>query len=191
MILSIVAYGHSILREKCVNIDRYYPLLENLIDSMWETMDNANGCGLAAPQVGHGIKLFVVDSQSTYENLDEPNRQQYFDKNDTGLVETFINAQIIDHSERVWLDKEGCLSIPGTSQEVWRPWAITLKYHDQNFTEHTRTFRGATARMIQHEYDHTEGVLYIDYLDPFIRKLTASKLRKIVRGQVRTKYPMG
>jgi peptide deformylase len=157
---------------------------------MWETMQNANGCGLAASQVGQPIRLFIVDSKSTYENLDEPERQEYFDPSDKGIMETFINAQIIERSERCWEDNEGCLSIPDLSQSVKRPWTITIEYVTPDFKKQTRIFSGTTARMIQHEYDHTDGILYIDHLKPLTKRLMDSKLKRIIKGQIKIKYPM-
>lgn len=190
MRLSILSLGHKILKERCENINPDYPNLGQLIADMWETMQNANGCGLAASQVGQPIRLFIVDSKSTYENLDEPERQEYFDTNDTGIMETFINAQIIERSERCWEDNEGCLSIPDLSQSVKRPWAITIEYVTPDFKKQTRIFSGTTARMIQHEYDHTDGILYLDHLKPLTKRLMESKLKQIIKGQIKIKYPM-
>jgi len=190
MRLSILSLGHKILKERCENINPDYPNLGQLIADMWETMQNANGCGLAASQVGQPIRLFIVDSKSTYENLDETERQEYFDTNDTGIMETFINAHIIERSERCWEDNEGCLSIPDLSQSVKRPWSITIEYVTPDFKKQTRTFSGTTARMIQHEYDHTDGILYLDHLKPLTKRLMESKLKQIIKGQIKTKYQM-
>lgn len=186
----ILAYGHSILKQECEKIEKSYPQLENLISDMWETMQNANGCGLAASQIGQPIQLFVVDSKTTFGNLDEQNRQNYFEKDDKGIMETFINAIIIDRSDETWEDEEGCLSIPDLTQKVKRNWAITIEYFDRNFDLQRKTFSGTTARMIQHEYDHTKGILYLDYLKPLTKKLMEFKLKKIVKGQIKPKYPM-
>jgi len=190
MRLSILSLGHKILKERCENINQDYPNLGQLITDMWETMQKANGCGLAASQVGQPIRLFIVDSKSTYENLDETERQEYFDTNDKGIMETFINAQIIKRSEHCWDDNEGCLSIPDLSQSVKRPWTITIEYVTPDFNKQTRIFSGTTARMIQHEYDHTDGILYIDHLNPLTQRLMDSKLKRIIKGQIMTKYPM-
>lgn len=190
MRLSILSLGHKVLKERCENINQDYPNLGQLIADMWKTMQNANGCGLAASQVGQPIRLFIVDSKSTYENLDESERQEYYDTNDKGIRETFINAQIIERSERCWEDNEGCLSIPDLSQSVKRPWEITIEYVTPDFKKQTRIFSGTTARMIQHEYDHTDGILYIDHLKPLTKKLMDSKLNRIIKGQIKTKYPM-
>jgi peptide deformylase len=190
MQLPILSYGHSILREPCRDIDADYPELNKLIDSMWVTMYAANGCGLAAPQVNVPIRLFLVDSKTTYEKLQNEIREEYFAAEDKGIVETFINAAIVEQSERTWTDEEGCLSIPDLSESVKRPWSITVEYLNRQFEPQTKTFYGITARMIQHEYDHTEGVLYLDYLKPLKRKLLQRKLHKIAKGDIKAKYPM-
>lgn len=189
MILPIVAYGNEILRKSCAVIDPQYPALPSLIDDMWQTLYVANGCGLAAPQVSHAIKLFIVDSVQTFKNMDARDRKKYFDTHE-GIQETFINARIIEQAADTWKEEEGCLSIPSLAAEVERPWAITVEYLDRHFQPHTRTFSGATARMIQHEYDHTEGILYLDYLKPLKRTLLEGKLKKIRDGKVKAKYPM-
>src|SRR5690606_865506 len=123
MTRSILAYGHSILKQRCNDIEKNPPELNNLIADMWETMQNANGCGLAAPQVGFPVRLFIVDSKTTFENLEEADRKIYFDQDDQGITETFINAKIIERSAELWEDEEGCLSIPNLFQKVTRPWA--------------------------------------------------------------------
>lgn len=153
-------------------------------------MQHAGGCGLAAPQIGYPIRLFVVDSKTSFERLDKEDQRAYFDRDDQGTRETFINAKIIRRSDEVREDEEGCLSIPGLFQNVKRNWSISIDYLNKDFERQTRTFSGTTARMIQHEYDHTEGVLYLDYLKPVTRKLMQSKLKKLMKGQVQTNYPM-
>ena len=187
---SILAYGHHILKQKCNDIENDYPELDKLIADMWETMENANGCGLASPQIGLPFRLFIVDSKSTFDNLGEEDRKFYFPQDDKGIMETFINAKIIQRSEELWEDEEGCLSIPNLFYKVKRNWAITIEYYNRNFKKQIRTFSGTTARMIQHEYDHTEGVLYLDYLKPLTKRLMASKLQKILKGQIVPAYPM-
>lgn len=157
---------------------------------MWQTMQHANGCGLAAPQLGILLDLFVVDSHTTYKHMDAIDRTSLFEASDTGIRETFINAHIIEQSPQVWTDDEGCLSIPGLSAPIERPWHITVEYYDASFQKHTKQFSGLTARMIQHEKDHTLGRLYLDYLSPLERKLIHRKLEHIQRGQVKAKYPM-
>ncbi len=157
---------------------------------MWETMHRANGCGLAAPQIGQPLKLFIVDSTAIYKLMDAEKRETYFEASDKGITETFINAGIIDYSDEEWEDDEGCFSIPGLSQKVKRARTITIRYLDKDLKPQTRTFSGTTARIIQHEYDHTKGILFLDYLKPLTKKLMASKLKKIQNGQTGTFYPM-
>lgn len=190
MILPILSYGHTILRSECSDINADYPALSSLIEDMWQTLYNAKGCGLAAPQVNRPIRLFLVDSKTTFETLAADERAYYFNDGDTGIVETFINARITERSEESWEDEEGCLSIPNLTRMVNRPVSITIEYLDKDFVPRTRHFSGSTARMIQHEYDHIEGRLYLDYLSPFAKKLLKSKLKKISTGLLPAKYPM-
>lgn len=190
MILPIEAYGNRILRRKCEKISFKDIELRDLIENMWETMRFANGCGLAASQIGKAIKLFIVDTKSTFETLHPEERLDYFEKNDYGIFETFINAKIVSRSSETWSDYEGCLSLPEISKEVKRSWTITIEYYNSNFEKQTRTFGGYTARVIQHEYDHTEGVLYIDRINALTKKMIDGKLKRILKGQVETKYLM-
>lgn len=189
MILPIVSYGNSVLREECIETGQEYPGLQELISNMWETLYSADGQGLAAPQVGSGIKLFIVDNAQVYTRLDEETRNEFFD-GDSGITETFINARILSSSGKEWIDSEGCLSLPGMSENVKRPWTIEIEYYSRDFQKHIKTFSGWTARVIQHEYDHTRGVLYIDYLAPLKKKILKKKLLKIVSGDVVTDYEM-
>lgn len=189
MKLPIMAYGQSVLRKKGVEITPGYPDLQTLIDDMWETLYVADGCGLAAPQVNHPVRLFIVDSLETYLKMEEEDRKEFFD-GDQGIKETFINAKILEYSDDYWIEEEGCLSIPGLSEDVERPWSITIEYLDRNFLEQKKTFSGTTARMIQHEYDHTDGKLYLDHVRPIRKKLLKGKLQKITDGDVRVNYAM-
>ncbi|MDV3957634.1 peptide deformylase [Elizabethkingia anophelis] len=189
MILPIIAYGHNILKQKCSPVAEN-PDLNQLIKDMWETMQNANGCGLAAPQIGQTKQLFIVDSTSVYQLMDAEDREHYFESEDHGIKETFINARITDYSDELWDDYEGCLSIPGLSQKVRRPWSINIEYLNADLQLQQRSFSGATARTIQHEYDHTQGVLYLDHLKPLTRKLMETKLRKIKNGKTESNYPV-
>jgi peptide deformylase len=189
MILPIVAYGRSILRQKCKEVDPGYPEIDQLITNMWETLYPADGSGLAAPQVNLPIRLFIVDSTEIYNHLEPEEKEELFD-GDTGIKETFINARILQYSDEVWIDKEGCLSIPLLSEKVERSWSITIEYFDRGFQKQVKTFSGTTARVIQHEYDHTEGKLYLDYVNPIRRKVIATKLARIAKGLVKTKYLM-
>jgi peptide deformylase len=190
MKLPILSYGHSILRQKSNDISIDYPDINTVIDNMWETLRNADGCGLAAPQIGKSVRLFIVDSKSLFDQLDPEELEGYFEPGDTGIVETFINARITERSGVLWENEEGCLSLPSLWNMVTRSWYITVEYEDRDFTKHTKTFGGATARMIQHEYDHTDGILYIDHLNPLKRKLLDGKLKRIAKGLVSVKYPM-
>lgn len=190
MQLAVVAYGNQVLRESCVEIGSDYPQLENVVDSMWETMKLACGCGLAAPQIDRAIQLFIVDSVILYANYSQKERQAKFGAADTGIKETFINAHIIAKSDEVWDDIEGCLSIPDVYKSVTRPWSITIEYYDRDFNLQLKTFYGITARVIQHEYDHIRGVLFVDRLSVLSRKLLSRKLTKIAHGKVATKYKM-
>jgi peptide deformylase len=178
MILPIVSYGKSVLRQKCREIEQCYPGLDTLIEDMWTTLYRADGSGLAAPQVNHLIKLFIVDSKEIFDRMDEEERAEFFD-GDVGIKETFINAKILKYSEESWKEYEGCLSIPNISEEVDRPWTITIEYYDRFFQMQEKTYSGTTARVIQHEYDHTEGKLFLDYINPLRRRLLKGKLQNI------------
>jgi len=189
MVLPIIPYGNIILRQKCNDVDLNHPNLDNLIDSMWETLYPADGSGLAAPQINHSLKLFIVDTKESFDRMDEEVREELFD-GDCGIKETFINAKIIDSTDEYWIEHEGCLSIPSLSEEVERPWGITVEYLDRHLNKQNKTYSGITARVIQHEFDHTEGKLYIDHVKPIKRKLLTRKLTKISKGQIATKYKM-
>jgi peptide deformylase len=189
MILPIVSYGHEILKKKCMDIDQQYPALEKLIDDMWETMYPAHGCGLAAPQINHPVRIFIVDSTGFYKNMEQEDRDYFFD-GDTGIKETFINAKITSFTEDVWTDDEGCLSLPTISEDIERPWGISISYMDRQFKKHKKNYYGLTARVIQHEYDHTDGLLFIDHLKTKKKNKLKEKLQMISEGQVETLYIM-
>lgn len=179
MILPIVLYGNQILRKKCINITPdfgLFPLhINTIISNMCETMYNSGGIGLAAPQIGLGIRLFIVDT--IQYNMENPTKS------------IFINAEIVEYGNETSIQLEGCLSLPGVGERVERPNWIKIKYLDENFTEHIDIFDGYSARVIQHEYDHIEGKLYIDYLSGLSKKLIKRKLQDIVQGNISTKYP--
>lgn len=187
MVLPIVAYGSEILRKKAVDITPDYPGLEQFIADMWETMYASNGVGLAAPQVNRDIRMFVVDSEQIFRNLEE-DEETYPD--DPGIKQLFINARIVSTEGDPWPYNEGCLSIPKVREDINRPEAVTLAYMDEQFQQHTRTFNGVTGRIILHEYDHTEGKLFIDYLSPLKRRMLKRKLEDISKGLVKTDYRM-
>ena len=188
MILPIVAYGAPILRQVAKDITPDYPQLDKLIEDMWETMYASNGVGLAAPQINRPIRLFVMDSEQIFANQDEEDKGMYDDE--PGIKKVFINAYIKELEGEEWAYNEGCLSIPKIREDVKRPEEVVLEYFDENFESHTETFTGLTARIIQHEYDHIEGKLFIDYLKPLRRKMLQGKLNDISKGKIRMDYKM-
>ena len=188
MILPIVAYGATVLRSQCKDIDADYPNLAKFIEDMWETMYASNGVGLAAPQVNKEIRLFVVDSRQIFDNQEEEDKGRYPDE--PGLKQVFINAHIKALNGNEWVYNEGCLSIPKIREDIYRNEEVTLEFVDDNFQPHTQTFNGVTARIILHEYDHIEGKLFIDYLKPLKRKLLRGKLDDISKGKVKVDYKM-
>ena len=188
MIRPILKYGNLLLREKGAAVEKEHPLLPDLIDDMWDTLDNAGGVGLAAPQVGVSLQLFLVDSLTTYTALSAAEKQRF--TQDRGIRQVFINARILEKGGARWVENEGCLSIPGLSADVIRPSQITLHYFDEHFQEHRQVFDGPNARIIQHELDHTQGILYLDHLNPLKRKLMKGKLQNVTLGRVKTSYPM-
>lgn len=188
MILPIVAYGHPVLRKVAEDITPEYPNLKELIANMWETMYGSNGVGIAAPQVNKAIRLFVVDSEQIIHNLEEDEKNDY--PGDEGVKGVFINAHIVETGGKDWAYNEGCLSIPKVREDVNRAETVTLSYVDENFTSHVRTFTGVTARVILHEYDHIDGVLFIDHLKPLKRRMLKSKLEDITKGKIRVDYKM-
>lgn len=188
MTLPIVAYGANILRKTAVDITPEYPGLEKLIADMWETMYYSNGVGLAAPQINKNIRLFVVDSAQIFEHQEEDEKGKYPDE--PGIKKVFINARVVEFNGEEWIYNEGCLSIPKIREDIIRPEEITLNYLDENFQPHTQTFNGLTARIIQHEYDHIDGKLFIDYLKPLRRKMLQGRLADISKGKVQVDYKM-
>ncbi len=188
MILPIVAYGADVLRKVCKDIDSSYPDLPKLIEDMWETMYASNGVGLAAPQINRDIRLFVIDSSVMFANMDEEETLEYPDT--PGIKQVFINAHIEELAGDDWAYNEGCLSIPKIREDVYRPEEVTIRYRDEFFNEHIKTFGGLTARVILHEYDHIDGKLFIDYLKPLKRKLLKGRLDDISKGKINVDYKM-
>ena len=188
MILPIVAYGSPVLRKVCDDINADYPGLTKLIADMWETMYASNGVGIAAPQVNKNIRLFLVDSEQVFKNMDEEDDDDYPDE--PGFKGVFINAHITVLDGEEWSYTEGCLSIPKIREDVLRKESVTLDYVDENFKPHTKTFNGITARVLLHEYDHIEGKLFIDYIKPLKRTLLKRKLNDISKGKVSVDYRM-
>ncbi len=197
MILPIVAYGDPVLRDETEEIEVDYPKLKELIANMYETMYHASGVGLAAPQVGLSIRLFVVDTVQMFEDEeDEDGKPQKKKKrkgakdDEVGIIKTFINPIILEETGALWAYEEGCLSIPGVREEVMRPSKVTIEYQNENFELITETYDGVTARVIQHEYDHIEGVLFTDKLKPLKKQLISKKLERVSKGEVEVAYRM-
>ena len=188
MTLPIVAYGAPVLRKVCSDINPDYSNLDSLIEDMWETMYTSNGVGLAAPQVNRDIRLFVVDSSQVFKNQDEEDKGKYADE--PGIKQVFINAHIKQLDGSDWTYNEGCLSIPKIREDVIRPEEVMIEYVDENFQPKTEKFIGITARIVQHEYDHIEGKLFIDYLKPLRKKMLRGKLNDISKGKLKMDYKM-
>lgn len=186
MILPIRAYGDPILRKVAKDIDKNYPNINVLIDNMFETMYAANGVGLAATQVGLDIRLFIVDASPFAED------EEYADIADKlkDFKKVFINAKILKESGEEWKFNEGCLSLPDIREDVKRKDTILIEYLDENFVKHTEAFSDLRARVIQHEYDHIEGILFTDHISALKKKLIKGKLNKISHGDVNVKYKM-
>ena len=181
MKLPIIAYGDPVLRRKATAIEPdEYPHIKALIENMFETMYGARGVGLAAPQVGISMRLFVVDL-APFED-DEPSLK--------GFKKAFINAQILDETGEEWAFNEGCLSIPDIREDVTRKAVIRISYYDENWKHYEDTFKGMAARIIQHEYDHIEGKLFTDKLSPLRKRLIEKKLNDISKGMVDVEYKM-
>ncbi len=193
MIFPIVAYGDPVLRKVGVDIDKDYPNLQQLIADMFETMNNALGVGLAAPQIGKAIRLFIVDTKP-FSEVDEDDEEDEFTPEERKQLEdfkqVFINAKIIEETGEEWPFNEGCLSIPKIREDVHRKPKIRIKFMDENFVEHDKTFEGLIARVIQHEYDHIEGKLFTDKISPLRRRMIQGKLNDITKGKVQIGYKM-
>jgi len=187
MILPIVAYGDPVLRKVGKEIDANYPDLEKLISNMKETMYNASGVGLAAPQIGKAIRIFIIDASpfAEDEGLSEKDREilKTFNR-------VFINAKIIEEEGDEWVFNEGCLSIPDVREDVFRKPKITIEYQDEDFKMHTEILDGLAARVFQHEYDHIEGVLFTDKLSILKKRIIKKKLENISKGKIDADYRM-
>lgn len=187
MILPIIAYGDPVLRKIGVDIDKEYPNLKELIENMKETMINARGVGLAAPQIGLAIRLFIVDTSPFGEDDDLSDEEREYLGN---FKKVFINAQILKEEGDEWAFNEGCLSIPKITEDVFRQEKITIEYFDENFEKHIEVIDGLAARVVQHEYDHIEGILFIDKIASLTKRLIKKKLENISKGLVNTDYKM-
>jgi len=187
MILPIVAYGDPVLRKLGKSIDKEYPALESLLKNMFETMYGAKGIGLAAPQIGLPIRIFIVDATPFKDDeeleLEERNFLSTF-------KQVFINAQIIDETGDEWVFNEGCLSIPDVREDVFRNETVKIEFLDEKFEKHTKEFSGIAARIIQHEYDHIQGILFTDKLSSLKKRLIKGKLANISKGKIRIDYRM-
>jgi peptide deformylase len=197
MILPIVAYGDPVLRKVGAEIDKDHPGLAQLISDMFDTMYNAMGVGLAAPQVGKAIRLFIVDTKpfaERDEDDDDDDAEDEFTEEERRHLEqfrrVFINPRILEETGEEWAFNEGCLSIPKIREDVYRKPKVTIRYQDENFAEHEETFEGLAARVIQHEYDHIEGKLFTDRISPLRRRLLNGKLTDISKGKVQIGYRM-
>lgn len=187
MILPIVAYGDPVLRKKCKEVEEDYPKLKDLVENMWETMYQAYGVGLAAPQVGLPIRLFIIDPTAFADDtsLEEQEKEEL-----SNLKKVFINPKILQEEGEEWAFNEGCLSIPDVREDVFRKPKITIEYQDEDFNSHKETYEGVAARVIQHEYDHIEGILFTDKLSSLKKRLIKSKLSNISKGKIEADYKM-
>ncbi len=190
MILPIVVYGDPVLRKVGEEIDKDYEGLQELIKNMFETMYNANGVGLAAPQIGKAIRLFVIDTQPFSESDDDEDDEFTPEqkKQLKAFKKVFINARILNEEGEEWKFNEGCLSIPKIREDVNRRPNIEIEYLDENFKKHKEKYDGVIARVIQHEYDHIEGKLFTDIISPFKRKMISGKLNDIAKGKITADY---
>jgi peptide deformylase len=178
MILPVFVYGSPVLRKIAVDIDKDYKGLDSFISDLWETMYHADGVGLAAPQLGKSIRMFIIDA-SPFEE-DDPSLKDF--------KKIFINARILDREGEEWAFTEGCISIPNIREEVIRPSKVHIQYYDDNWQFHDEYFEGIAARIIQHEYDHLDGILFVDLISPLKRRLLKAKLSAITKGKVDIKY---
>lgn len=187
MIVPIVGYGDPVLRKVGEEISADYPNLKGIIDNMYDTMYNAYGVGLAAPQIGLAIRLFVIDTEpfSDSEDLTKEEQEQL-----KGFKKTFINAKMLKEEGEEWGFNEGCLSIPDVREDVYRNEKITIEYYDEDFNKKTEVYDGLIARVIQHEYDHIEGILFTDLISTLKRTLIKKKLQNIMDGKARPDYKM-
>lgn len=187
MILPILAYGDPILRKKTKEISKDYPKLDELIENMFETMYAAYGIGLAAPQIGLPVRMFMVDAAPFEDDDDISEEERDFLKN---FKRVFINPKIVEETGDEWAFNEGCLSIPDVREDVFRKDTITIEYLDENFNKKRETVDGIAARIIQHEYDHVEGILFTDRLSPLKKRLIKGKLSNISKGKIKVDYRM-
>lgn len=187
MILPIVGYGDPVLRQVCEEITPEYANLKEIVANMFETMYNAYGVGLAAPQVGLPVRLFIVDTTPFSEDEDLSKEEQ---EKLNGFKRAFINAKMLKEEGEEWGFNEGCLSIPEVREDVYRHERITIEYYDEDFNKKTEEFDGMAARVIQHEYDHIEGILFTDHLSTLKKQIIKKKLQNIMEGKFKPEYKM-
>jgi len=178
MVYPIIVYGDPILRKPALPIASDFPDLPALIQDMFETMYAAHGIGLAAPQIGKSIRIFVVDGTTLEDTEDDM----------TGFKKVFINPELLDETGESWAFEEGCLSIPNIRENVSRPESLRIRYRDEKWELQEEEYTGVKARIIQHEYDHLDGKLFIDYLTPLKKRMLKGKLTDISKGDVETEY---
>ncbi len=193
MILPIVAYGDPVLKREGDEIEKDHPNLKQLIADMFETMYNASGVGLAAPQIDKSIRLFIIDT-TPFTERDEDDEEEPMPEEEkkqlTGLKKVFINPIILEETGDKWPFNEGCLSIPGINEDVLRQRDLVIEYYDENFELKEESYSGKAARVIQHEYDHIDGVLFTDRLNPLRKQILRKRLNDISRGRTNAKYKM-
>jgi peptide deformylase len=189
MIYPIVAYGDPVLKKEAEEIEKDYPELDKLIEDMFETMYAASGVGLAAPQIGKSIRLFIVDG-SPFSEDDEEGEEDSKAEGMENFKKVFINPIIEEEHGEEWGFNEGCLSIPKIREEVFRKERVVISYYDENWELKEETYEGYAARIIQHEYDHVDGILFTDHLSPLKKRLLTKKLQNISKGEVTVDYRM-
>lgn len=190
MILPIVAYGDPILKREAEEIEKDFPGLKELIEDMYETMYEASGVGLAAPQIGKSIRLFIVDGSPFAEDEEEDGEDDPRAEGIENFKKVFINPIIEEEQGEEWGFHEGCLSIPKIREEVFRKEEVTISYYNENWELKEETYKGYAARIIQHEYDHVDGVLFTDHLSPLKKRLLGKKLQNISKGDISVPYKM-
>lgn len=184
---SIVAYGDPVLRKECRDIEKGELDVKKLAEDMYETMYAASGVGLAAPQIGKDIRIFIVDGHQINENLEEG---EEVNPSLVNFKKTFINAEILEETGEEWAYEEGCLSIPDVRADIYRPETLTIRYFDTDWNEHTEVYDDMAARIIQHEYDHIDGILFTDLVSPLKKQMLKKKLNNISKGIVKADYKM-
>ena len=187
MILPILPYGNPILKAKALEINKSYPKLKDIIKNMWETMYSANGVGLAAPQIGLSIRIFVIDT-FPFSEQEELSKKESMEL--SSFKKVFINPKIIEENGKDWDFNEGCLSIPDIREDISRKESIKINFLDENFVSRNLILSGIKARVVQHEYDHLEGILFTDYLSPLKKRILKNKLYNISKGKIKTDYLM-